>query len=204
MPFNISISNRLARVAQELGLQVNQFGVTYEGPLDLQHPDINEGEWFRLPIDPTVDIGKGIQLNTSFPSRGTEGSIKETWQHQDYNITISGVLIDSSDILDRLSFNFNPNKVDALFSREPDSPLTGEVDNEEFPQLAKEFSLLSSYCNSARTLGVRHKILNRVGVGYLFITNFDFPHTIDTRTQNYNISALSDRLDYNLIIPIEG
>ena len=198
--FNIGVSNRLARAAQALGIPVNLFGVTFKEPLDLRADPINGGEWFRLPLEPQLNISGGQEISRRYPNRGQQGSIKERWQTQDYGIDVAGVLIDSTDILDRVAFRVNINKLLQETLEIPNPFELHDFDREPNLQLVYWRILLFKYFHFQGPVEVRSSALRAIGVTNLTIHSHNFPFTPGLRSQDYTFSAYSDNPAQTLLI----
>lgn len=136
----------------------------------------DEDKAWILPYEPMVNIsGKNtiIRRNVAKSNNELIGSIKERWSQNDYEITITGVLIGSI--------------------------MTGDVSQcyplEDFQKL-KEFM-----CKPAR-LKVTCPPLELLGINYIVIEDFNFPFTKGENVQAYEIKAYSD-YDYKLLLEID-
>ena len=73
---------------------VNVKGVPMQCPLKMRL----EGEdWWLLPYEPIISVnGKNVIVKKQVAKGKVRGSIKERWSQDDYQISISGILIDPS------------------------------------------------------------------------------------------------------------
>lgn len=146
-------------------------------PLSLS---IDQGKnWFRLPYEPLISIsGKNVIAKRRVAKFNTEatknltGSIKERWSQDDYEITITGVLMGSH--------------------------LRGKVED-CFPK--KDFEDLKRVLTSAKQISVKCSPFELLGINYIVIDDFSFPFTKGENVQAYEIKACSD-FDYKLLMEI--
>lgn len=140
---------------------------------------IDEGNtWFLLPYETMIDIsGKNVISRRSVakwkeiegvPER--KGTIKERWSQDDYEITITGVLIGSL--------------------------LSGSVED-CFPK--EDFEKLRQVLEHAKEILVKSPPFELLGIYKIVIETFRFPFTKGENVQAYDIKAYSDQ-SYNLII----
>lgn len=134
---------------------------------------------FLLPYEPMISIhGRNniIRRNVAKmkPANGNSigGSIKERWTQDDYEITITGVLIGAI--------------------------LTGSV-AQCYPK--EDFTSLKAYLTAAKRIGVECEPLQLLGINYIVIESFSFPFTKGENVQAYEIKAYSD-FDYKLLLDI--
>ncbi len=146
-------------------------------PLSLS---IDEGAtWFLLPYEPMINInGKNeiirrkVAKSASYDQINRKGSIKERWNQDDYEITITGVLIGSI--------------------------MTGNM-GDCFPK--EDFAKLKSVLTAAKSIYVTCPPLELLGIGQIVIEDFSFPFTKGENVQAYEIKAYSD-YDYKLLLDI--
>ncbi|MCD8072517.1 MAG: DUF6046 domain-containing protein, partial [Alistipes sp.] len=61
---------------------------------------ISTGDWFEFEIEPTVSVeGKNTIISRKVLRSGIRGTVKERWSHDDYSITITGLLINKNRLL---------------------------------------------------------------------------------------------------------
>ncbi|MDB0603192.1 DUF6046 domain-containing protein [Tenacibaculum maritimum] len=140
----------------------------------------SDGVSYLLPYEPMISIqGKNTIIRRNVAKMKTNegvllgGSIKERWTQDDYEITITGVLIGSL--------------------------LTGDV-SECYPK--DDFGSLKKYLTSAERIRVECEPLQLLGINYIVIEDFSFPFTKGENVQAYEIKAYSD-FDYKLLLKIE-
>lgn len=141
-------------------------------PLSLKK--IKETQSYTLPYEPIITItGKNNIVTRNIAKQGNIiGSIKERWSQEDYQITITGVLIGEL--------------------------LTGKSES-CFPM--KDFQKLRSYLTAPEALEVMCEPLQLLGINYLVIQDFTFPFTKGENVQAYEIKAISD-FSHNLLITV--
>lgn len=141
---------------------------------------IDEGKnWFRLPYEPLISIsGKNViakrrvaKLNVE-NSKQLTGTIKERWSQDDYEITITGVLMGSL--------------------------LRGNMED-CFPRA--DFEKLKKILTHAKEIKVNCPPLELSGINFIVIDDFSFPFTKGENVQAYEIKACSD-FSYNLLMEI--
>ena len=147
-------------------------------PLSFEGKD---GQTYTLPYEPMISIsGKNTIIrrnvakakSTTIDGKSLGGSIKERWTQEDYEITITGVLIGSL--------------------------LTGSV-NECYP--IKDFEKLRDFMTAPKSLKVFCELLQLLGINKIVIEDFSFPFTKGENVQAYEIKAYSD-YDYKLLLDI--
>lgn len=76
-------------------IRTNAIGVPMRMPVEIK---TDEEDWWLLPYEPLVTInGKNI-ITKRYVSKGNiRGSIKERWTQDDYQISIDGILINSTE-----------------------------------------------------------------------------------------------------------
>lgn len=134
----------------------------------------DNGQSWMLPYEPIINIqGKNIISKRKVAkANGMIGTIKERWNQDDYEITITGVLIGSIE--------------------------TGSV-AECFP--IADFERLRNYMTATKDLQVYCEPLQILGINRIVIEDFTFPFTKGENVQAYSIKAVSDS-SYNLLINI--
>lgn len=136
---------------------------------------VNEkGEKWLLPYEPVISIqGKNIITKRKVAKAdGLIGSIKERWNQDDYEITITGVLFGSLE--------------------------SGSV-QDCYP--IEDFMMLKEYMTSKRDLEVFCEPLQLLGINRIVVEDFSFPFTKGENVQAYEIKAYSD-FEYNLLIDL--
>jgi hypothetical protein len=140
-----------------------------------------KGNKWLLPYEPMISIsGKNTIIrrnvakakSTNVDGISLGGSIKERWTQEDYEITITGVLIGSI--------------------------ITGSVE-ECFPR--KDFEKLRDIMTAGKSLRVFCEPLQLLGINQIVIEDFSFPFTKGENVQAYEIKAYSD-FDYKLLLDI--
>lgn len=146
-------------------------------PLSLS---IDEGTtYFTLPYEPLISIsGKNniIRRNVAkWNAEGSEtltGSIKERWSQDDYEITITGVLVGA---------------------------LTKGNVADCFP--IQDFQKLKQLLTYAKEIRVQCPPLELLDISKIVVETFSFPFTKGVNVQAYDIKAYSDS-SYNLLIDL--
>lgn len=146
-------------------------------PLSLS---IDEGAtWFRLPYEPLISIiGKNVIAKrrvakwNSENSKQLTGTIKERWSQDDYEITITGVLMGAL--------------------------LRGNYED-CFPRA--DFEKLKKVLTNSKEIQVACPPLELLGINKIVIDDFSFPFTKGENVQAYEIKACSD-FSYNLLMEI--
>ncbi|WP_271783868.1 DUF6046 domain-containing protein [Aquimarina algiphila] len=129
---------------------------------------------YLLPYEPMISINGGhtiIRRNVAKSGRMI-GSVKERWSQNDYEITITGVLIGSI--------------------------MTGDV-SDCYP--IRDFTRLLDFLTKAKVIYVFSEPLQNLGINQIVIESFTFPFTKGENVQAYEIKAYSDHT-HNLLIPI--
>lgn len=146
-------------------------------PLSLS---IDQGKtYFRLPYEPLISIsGKNVIAKRRVAKWNAEnskqltGTIKERWSQDDYDITITGVLMGSL--------------------------LRGNVED-CFPRA--DFEKLKKVLTNAKEIKVNCAPLELLGINSIVIDDFSLPFTKGENVQAYEIKACSD-FSYNLLMQI--
>ena len=145
-------------------------------PFSFELPD---GKRYLLPYEPMVSIsGKNIIVRRSVAKTSTQaskhfkGTIKERWSEDDYEITITGVLIGSI--------------------------MTGDV-SQCYPR--EDFLKLKAAMTAPQRLKVFCEPLQLLDINYIVIEEFSFPFTKGENVQAYSIKAYSD-FDHKLLLDI--
>lgn len=141
---------------------------------------IDGGEtYFRLPYEPLISItGKNIIAKRRVAkwytdsSKKLTGTIKERWSQDDYEITITGVLMGSL--------------------------LRGNVED-CYP--ITDFSKLKNVLTHAKQIKILCAPLELLGINDIVIDDFSFPFTKGENVQAYEIKACSD-YSYNLLMKV--
>jgi hypothetical protein len=138
-----------------------------------------EKTFFRLPYEPLISIsGKNVIAKRRVSKWNAEnskqltGTIKERWSQDDYEITITGVLMGSL--------------------------LTGNVED-CFP--IADFKKLKEVLTHAKQIKVNCAPLELLGINDIVIDDFSFPFTKGENVQAYEIKACSD-FSYNLLMKV--
>lgn len=145
-------------------------------PLSLS---IDRKDWFLLPYEPLITInGKNEIIRRKVAKSASDddvvrsGTIKERWNQDDYEITITGVLIGS---------------------------LMNGTMGDCFPK--DDFIRLKKFLTSADSIQVKCAPLELLGISQIVIEDFSFPFTKGENVQAYEIKAYSD-YDYKLLLDI--
>ena len=135
--------------------------------------------YFRLPYEPLISIsGKNVIAKrrvSKWNSESTKqltGTIKERWSQDDYEITITGVLIGSL--------------------------LRGNMED-CFPK--DDFQKLRNILTHAKQVKVNCAPLELLGINNIVIDDFSLPFTKGENVQAYEIKACYD-FSYNLLMEI--
>lgn len=144
-------------------LQENQFF-----PLSFSFGE--HGTKWLFPYEPLISVsGKNIIVKRKV-LKGTNGTIKEHWNSDDYDITITGALIGSKE--------------------------RGNVE-ECFPR--KQMSELLSFLKKCAFINVYSPMLELLDIHKIVIEDYSFPFTKGENIQAYSIKATSD-LAYTLLL----
>lgn len=137
----------------------------------------NGATWFLLPYEPLLNIqGKNniVRRNVAkwradVSSKDTIGSIKERWNQDDYELTITGVLMGSL--------------------------LSGDV-SDCFPRA--DFEKLRDVLTHPKEILVKCEPLQLLGINRMVIEDMSYPFTKGENVQAYEIKGYSDG-SYNLL-----
>ena len=132
------------------------------------------GENYQLPYEPIINIsGKNtiIRRNVAKGAK-LQGSIKERWNQDDYEITITGILVGALLV----------GSTDQCFPRD---------DFEKLKRIVTQSKSIRVYCEP----------LNLLDINYIVIEDFSFPFTKGENVQAYEIKAYSD-FTHNLLIDL--
>lgn len=141
---------------------------------------IDEGKnFFRLPYEPLISItGKNVIAKRRV-AKWTEdkkdqltGTIKERWSQDDYEITITGVLLGA----------FEKGKYEDCYPKD-------------------DFEKLKKILTNAKEIRVNCAPLELLGINKIVIDDFSFPFTKGENVQAYEIKACSD-YSYNLLMEL--
>ena len=146
---------------------------------------IDEGAtWFRLPYEPLISItGKNViakrrvaksenNVTTDLKAGEFFGTVKERWSQDDYEITITGVLMGS---------------------------LLRGIMEDCFPRA--DFEKLKKILTHSKHIKVACPPLELLGINSIVIDDFSFPFTKGENVQAYEIKCCSD-CSYNLLLPL--
>ena len=140
----------------------------------------DDGQAYLLPYEPMINInGKNSIVRRKVAKAKTSdglalgGTIKERWTQDDYEITITGVLIGSI--------------------------ITGSVED-CFPR--EDFEKLRDFMTAPKSLQVYCEPLQLLGINEIVIEDFSFPFTKGENVQAYTIKAYSD-FDYKLLLELD-
>lgn len=132
------------------------------------------GQRFLLPYEPMLSIsGKNtIIKRTVAKSEGLKGSIKERWSQDDYEVTITGILLGEQEF----------GKVEDCFPK-------------------KDFKELLNILTYAGSVYVYCEPLALLDIKRLVIESYSFPFTKGENVQAYEIKCLSDS-SYKLLLEV--
>lgn len=141
---------------------------------------IDEGKsWFRLPYEPIISItGKNVIAKRRVAKWNSEttkqmtGTIKERWSQDDYEITITGVLMGSI--------------------------MRGTVED-CFPK--EDFLKLKKILTNAKHIKVACPPFELLDIHNIVVDDFSFPFTKGENVQAYEIKCSSDS-SYNLLLQV--
>ncbi|MGM9774896.1 MAG: DUF6046 domain-containing protein [Candidatus Egerieousia sp.] len=75
-------------------LRTNALGIAMTLPLEIRSDD---SDWWLLPFEPLVSVsGKNVIIKKQVSKGTVRGSIKERWTQDDYDISISGILMSTA------------------------------------------------------------------------------------------------------------
>jgi len=135
--------------------------------------DDDRSVWYTLPYEPMITItGKNNIVRRNVAKSKHEGTVKERWSRDDYQITITGVLIGSL--------------------------LTGSVED-CYPIF--DFMSLKSIMTIDSVVQVQCEPLQLLGINQIVIEDFSFPFTKGENVQAYEIKAYSD-FQHQLLIEV--
>lgn len=121
--------------------------------------------WFQLPYEPMVSVNGKNNIVTRSIAKAPNfiGTVKEYWSQDDYEISITGVLMGENEI--------------------------GNYE-EAFPH--QDFEKLKNYCISPTGLEVQCEFLQYFGINTIVVEDFSFPFSKGENVQMYDIKAISD------------
>ena len=133
------------------------------------------GEKFLLPYEPMLSISsKNNIVKRTVAKIGSEekqqGTVKERWSRDDFEIKITGVLIGSI--------------------------LTGDV-SQCFPR--NDFQKLRDILIKKKKWGIQCEPLQLLGIDWIVVEEMNFPFTKGENVQAYEISVISD-FEYSLLL----
>ena len=137
--------------------------------------DSETGEKFLLPYEPMLSISsKNNIVKRTVAKIGSEekqqGTVKERWSRDDFEIKITGVLIGSI--------------------------LTGDV-SQCFPR--NDFQKLRDILIKKKKWGIYCEPLQLLGINWIVVEEMNFPFTKGENVQAYEISVISD-FEYSLLL----
>ena len=141
---------------------------------------IDQGKtYFRLPYEPLISInGKNVIAKRRVAKWNSEnsnqltGSIKERWSQDDYDITITGVLMGAL-----LKGNFE----------------------DCYPRA--DFEKLKKVLTNSKEIWINCPPLELLGINKIVVDDFSYPFTKGENVQAYEIKSCSD-YSYNLLMEI--
>lgn len=132
------------------------------------------GREFLLPYEPMLSISSKNNIVKRTVAKADDfkyqGTVKERWSRDDYEIKITGVLIGSI--------------------------LTGDV-SQCYPK--EDFEKLKNFLEGKSSWMVYCEPLQLLGINRIVIEEMNFPFTKGENVQAYEISAVSD-FDFNLLL----
>jgi hypothetical protein len=133
-------------------------------PLSFRQAGTND-PWYTLPYEPLINITGKNTIIKRRPAKANNfiGTVKERWSQDDYDITITGVLMGEN--------------------------LLGDVEN-TYPRA--DFEKLKEYCTNAKGLEVKCEPLRLLNVHFIVVEEFNFPFTKGENVQAYEMKCLSD------------
>ena len=136
--------------------------------------DAETGEKFLLPYEPMLSISSKNNIVKRTVAKADDfkyqGTVKERWSRDDYEIKITGVLIGSI--------------------------LTGDV-SQCFPR--NDFQKLRDILIKKKKWGVQCEPLQLLGIDWIIVEEMNFPFTKGENVQAYEISVISD-FEYSLLL----
>lgn len=131
--------------------------------------------WYTFPYEPLVTISGSNEIVKRKPAKAANfiGTVKEHWSQNDYEITITGVIMGRQ--------------------------ISGNVE-ETFPR--EDFEKLRKYCTSPYGLEVLCEPLQLLGINAIVVDSFTFPFTPGENVQAYEIQCSSD-FTSELLLEIE-
>lgn len=137
-------------------LQENQFF-----PLSFSFEE--HGTKWLFPYEPLLSVSGSNIIVKRKPLKGTKGTIKEHWNSNDYEITITGYLIGQKE----------SGNVEDCFPRE-------------------QMSDLLSFLTKCKFIYVNSPMLEQLDIHRIVIEDYNFPFTKGENVQAYSIKAVSD------------
>lgn len=136
------------------------------------------GQKYMLPYEPMLSINsKNNIVKRTVAKSGNDilrqGTVKERWSRDDYEIKITGILMGSF--------------------------LTGDV-SKCFPR--EDFQKLKELLESRRVWGIECEPLQLLGINRIAVEDMSFPFTKGENVQAYEISVSSD-FDFDLLLEEE-
>jgi len=133
------------------------------------------GQKYLLPYEPMISISSKNNIVKRTVSKSgddikRQGTVKERWSRDDYEIKITGVLIGSI--------------------------LRGDV-GQCYPK--EDFLKLKELLESRRVWGVQCEPLQLLGINKIVVENMSFPFTKGENVQAYDIAVSSD-FDFDLLL----
>lgn len=166
---NIPLIDGFSKVEKDKNaFQITDDNIWKETNFDKQYFPLTlivNGDEFTLPYEPTISIAsKNIITKRNVAKSGVlEGTIKEHWSRDDYEISISGILMNQT--------------------------MMGDY-SQCFP--IGDFNKLLNYLKNAGSVEVKCELLQLIDVTHIVIEDFSFPFTQGENVQQYEIKAYSD------------
>jgi hypothetical protein len=134
-----------------------------------------DGTKYLLPYEAMISINGKNQVIKRSVAKGDKipGKIKERWSQDDYEITITGVLIGDYE--------------------------TGTF-KDCYP--LRDFEKLRDFLTASQSIYVLCEPLNLLNINKIVIEEFNFPFTKGENVQAYEIKAVSD-FDYALVLELK-
>jgi len=132
-------------------------------PLTFSRPGTNQA--YQFPYEPMISISGGNSIITRKVAKAKNfvGTVKEHWSQDDYEITITGVMIGAVE--------------------------TGSVED-CYP--IEQFERLKEFCTHPAGIELYCEPLQLLGINRVVVKSFSFPFTKGENVQAYEIQCLSD------------
>lgn len=173
-------SQNRERQASTLAFDVREWKADFQKTEDQQFFPVSlsfspSGQRYLLPYEPFITIkGKNnIVKRQVAKSADLTGTIKERWNRDDFDITITGILYGSTEVGDY---------------------------SDCFP--ISDFERLFDFLSSAREIYIWSPPLLLMGITKVVVEDYSFPFTKGENVQAYDIKCVSDD-KYSLLVPLK-